>query len=395
MGCGTGGGPRGRGRSISICAYHGHWHWAHSTFNKFVFFSMLSFWVLLFFYGFYFLFVFSLVFVLAFSLWYSFSSAFLWDSREDSISMPVAKRKRASSSLESTRVWNQLKQCLLHFISPTPFHHSLFLSTSLWHSLFVSVSPLLVLGQVQGALATGCQLHDAVAEAYTHQGCQAAAGRQCTTNKAQANGKLTHPPRPYCKRPGALENPISHQLYRIVQKCLNTLDLTSLGIGSCCGTGMYLVAGMVAQRMAGPGVVISFIIAAIASIFSGKSHLNLRVFSMQIGMGKGTGTGMWLGLKRITSPWVPKRTPTKLLNSLIFVNNEKKNYLSCLRKFQRTSLEYCILYMFKKSHENSRTNPLQHPLTPLKLKPHNNSKSNQLQDSEYLRMSTQLAFNQL
>lgn len=54
--------------------------------------------------------------------------------------------------------------------------------------------------------------------------------------------------------------------------------------------------------MAGPGVVISFIIAAIASIFSGKSHLNLRVFSMQIGMGKGTGTGMWLGLKRITSP---------------------------------------------------------------------------------------------
>lgn len=28
--------------------------------------------------------------------------------------MPVAKRKSASSSLESTRVWNQLKQCLLH-----------------------------------------------------------------------------------------------------------------------------------------------------------------------------------------------------------------------------------------------------------------------------------------
>lgn len=56
-----------------------------------------------------------------------------------------------------------------------------------------------------------------------------------------------------------------------VQKCLNTLDLTSLGIGSCCGTGMYLVAGMVAQKIAGPGVIISFIIAAIASIFSGES----------------------------------------------------------------------------------------------------------------------------
>lgn len=56
----------------------------------------------------------------------------------------------------------------------------------------------------------------------------------------------------------------------MLQKCLTTLDLASLGVGSCVGTGMYLVAGMVARNYAGPGVVISFIIAAIASIFSGK-----------------------------------------------------------------------------------------------------------------------------
>lgn len=54
------------------------------------------------------------------------------------------------------------------------------------------------------------------------------------------------------------------------QKCLTTLDLTSLGVGSCVGTGMYLVAGMVAKNVAGPGVVVSFIIAAVASIFSGE-----------------------------------------------------------------------------------------------------------------------------
>uniref|UniRef100_A0A182TR56 Cationic amino acid transporter C-terminal domain-containing protein n=1 Tax=Anopheles melas TaxID=34690 RepID=A0A182TR56_9DIPT len=53
-------------------------------------------------------------------------------------------------------------------------------------------------------------------------------------------------------------------------KCLTTLDLTSLGVGSCCGTGMYLVAGMVARNIAGPGVVLSFFIAAVASIFSGR-----------------------------------------------------------------------------------------------------------------------------
>ncbi|KOX71976.1 putative cationic amino acid transporter [Melipona quadrifasciata] len=63
----------------------------------------------------------------------------------------------------------------------------------------------------------------------------------------------------------------------IVTKCLTTLDLTSLGVGSCVGTGMYLVAGMVARSVAGPGVVISFIIAAIASIFSGACYAEFGV----------------------------------------------------------------------------------------------------------------------
>ncbi|KAG1653411.1 putative cationic amino acid transporter [Nymphon striatum] len=53
-----------------------------------------------------------------------------------------------------------------------------------------------------------------------------------------------------------------------LKRCLTTMDLTSLGVGSCVGTGMYLVAGMVARKVAGPAVVISFIIAATASIFS-------------------------------------------------------------------------------------------------------------------------------
>ena len=51
---------------------------------------------------------------------------------------------------------------------------------------------------------------------------------------------------------------------------LGTSDLTSLGVGSCVGTGMYLVAGMVAVEV-GPSVILSFVVAAVAAVFSGKT----------------------------------------------------------------------------------------------------------------------------
>src|ERR671924_937164 len=53
-----------------------------------------------------------------------------------------------------------------------------------------------------------------------------------------------------------------------LKRALGPLNLTALGVGAIIGTGIFVLTGTVAAQNAGPAVILSFVLAGVASIFA-------------------------------------------------------------------------------------------------------------------------------
>jgi basic amino acid/polyamine antiporter, APA family len=70
----------------------------------------------------------------------------------------------------------------------------------------------------------------------------------------------------------SVEGEIAAEEHHELHRALGPLQLVSLGIGAIIGAGIFVITGHAAAAYAGPGVVISFIVAGVGCLFAGLCY---------------------------------------------------------------------------------------------------------------------------
>src|SRR5688572_7181167 len=60
-----------------------------------------------------------------------------------------------------------------------------------------------------------------------------------------------------------------------LRRCLTATDLTFLGVGATVGAGIFVLTGIAAATQAGPGIVLSYLLAGLACGFSALAYAEL------------------------------------------------------------------------------------------------------------------------
>ena len=70
-----------------------------------------------------------------------------------------------------------------------------------------------------------------------------------------------------CHRRKSFEDLMAHSQEKQLTKVLGAFDITLMGLGIIIGTGIFVLTGIGAAKYAGPGLMLSFVLAAVTCAF--------------------------------------------------------------------------------------------------------------------------------